>query len=63
MQLPPETVRLVEQAWERYEKVVDNAPLMPNAKRTYLLHSRNFVRWLKDDFMPGATIRRPASRR
>jgi hypothetical protein len=63
MQLPPETVRLVEQAFERYAKVVDSAPLMPNTRRTYLLHSRNFVRWLKDDFTPGATIQRPGSRR
>ena len=31
--------------------------LTRSSKDTYLLHARHFVRWLKDDFKPGANVR------
>jgi hypothetical protein len=48
----------VERALERYEAEVNATPLKELAKTTYLLHARNFVRWLNGDFEPGARLRR-----
>ena len=51
-----ETLREIEEAFRRYEDEVEGSPLARQAKDTYLLHSRNFVRWLKDEFTPGARL-------
>ena len=48
-----ETLRQVEAAMNQYEQVVTISALKPHTKRTYMLHSRNFVRWLGDTFEPG----------
>lgn len=55
-QVPPEALREVVEAFKRYVREVEQAPLRPSTKRTYLLHAGNFVRWLKGDFSPGATL-------
>ena len=47
------TLRRVQEALHQYESEVEEAPLRDSTKRTYLLHARNFVRWLDDDFEPG----------
>jgi hypothetical protein len=41
-------------ALRKYEAEVERAGLEDTTKRTYLLHARNFVRWLDGDFTPGA---------
>lgn len=50
----------------RYEDAVENARrqgLVTNkTAHTYILHSTNFVRWLKGDFVPGAKNMRGSSR-
>ena len=51
-----DTLQAVQDALERYEAEVSETLLAPSAKRTYLLHARHFVRWLADDFEPGATL-------
>ena len=51
-----DTLQAVQDALERYELEVSETLLTPSAKRTYLLHARHFVRWLADDFEPGATL-------
>ena len=56
MKVRPETLREVEEALERYRTEVGKSRLRPSAKRTYLLHSTNFVRWLDDDFEPGGSL-------
>lgn len=52
------TIKELERLFQKYEQEVltaqDNGYLMPNTTRTYLLHSRNFVKWCKDEFEPGA---------
>jgi hypothetical protein len=57
MKISREALDEVERAFERYEREVSATRLMDNAKNTYLLHARNFVRWLNDDFEPGARLR------
>ena len=52
----PHVLREVEDALEQYRKEVDATEMRQSAKTTYLLHSRNFVRWLDDDFTPGAAL-------
>ena len=47
----------IREAFERYSDVVEESELRLSAKNTYLLHARQFVRWLSDEFEPGATIR------
>ena len=53
----PEILKAVKDALDSYEKEVERTPLTASAKNTYLLHARNFVRWLDDDFEPGATLK------
>lgn len=59
MNVSKEDIKVIEDALQHYEKEVENAAneglLMPNTVRTYLLHSRNFVKWCRGDFEPGAT--------
>jgi hypothetical protein len=52
------TLTELDAAFERYEAEVQAAGLQPMAVKTYLLHSRNFIRWLRDDFTPGAKLKR-----
>jgi hypothetical protein len=51
--IPTEVLKEIEAALDRYEADVQAAPLTPATRKTYLLHARNFVRWLGDDFTPG----------
>ena len=52
--ISPHCLKEVQEALERYEEEVEHTNLMRNTQDTYLLHARNFVRWLNDDFTPGA---------
>jgi hypothetical protein len=53
------TLKEIEKLLSKYEILIGNLEkdgiLMKNTAKTYLLHSRNFVRWCKDDFEPGGT--------
>ena len=53
-----EIVSLVQDALERYEEEVMATDMALTTKNTYVLHARNFVRWLDDDFEPGVNLRR-----
>ena len=59
--LSPGMMESVKRALQIYVNEVENSPLMPLTKRTYLLHAENFVRWLDDDFEPGARKARGGS--
>ena len=52
-----EVLNVVKDALSRYETEVEDSPLRSDTKDTYLLHARHFVRWLDDDFEPGARLR------
>ena len=52
------TLQEVQEALRRYEETVEASPLRLSSKNTYLLHARQFVRWLADDFEPGETVGR-----
>ena len=60
-----EVLKSVQEALERYKETVSDTALSPcyppaldspRSKETYLLHAEHFVRWLADDFEPGATL-------
>ena len=53
MQVSAAALQAVEQALRRYEEEVGRTRMKDSARRTYLLHARNFVRWLKGEFVPG----------
>ena len=53
MQISRPALQEVEEALRKYEQEVGASNMTASTKRTYLLHSNNFVRWLKDDFVPG----------
>lgn len=53
----PKALQDVQEALEKYEAVVNATKMTPSTKKTYALHSRNFVRWLADDFTPGINSR------
>ena len=53
-----EALREVQEALRQYEQTVEASPLRLSSKNTYLLHARQFVRWLGDEFEPGETVGR-----
>ena len=54
--LDPVCRQKVKEALEVYRNEVEKSNLAPNTKKTYLLHSENFVRWLHEDFEPGSRV-------
>lgn len=52
-----EFINQLERLLGDYEKEViqakKNGLLTESTTRTYLLHANNFVKWCKDDFVPG----------
>lgn len=52
-----EVLTIIQQALNRYIEEVEATHLSPLSKTTYIGHSREFVRWLDDDFEPGANVR------
>jgi len=50
-------VATLESLIDQYEKIVLQSACTEKTKRTYVLHSRNFVRWVKSDFEPGSTLK------
>lgn len=56
VEIRPEALAAVKVALEHYETKVKASKLQPNSQRTYLLHARNFVRWIEGDFTPGGTL-------
>jgi len=56
MNITSGVLREVERALEQYEAEVKAAGISRDTERTYLGHTRRFVRWLNDDFTPGGTL-------
>lgn len=58
MKASKEFVNQLETLFQAYEQEVrertKEGVLAENTEQTYLLHSNNFVRWCKNDFIPGA---------
>ena len=46
-------LKQVKDALEQYGQEIEATELQESTKRTYLLHAKNFVRWLDNDFEPG----------
>ena len=57
-----EVLRIVQAALQRYCDEVDASPMTDNSKDTYKLYPDQFVRWLDDDFEPGANVLRRRER-
>jgi hypothetical protein len=55
----PETLREVQQAFQRYTDTVEQSGLSVGSRANYLIHARAFIRWLNDDFEPGKHLLRP----
>ena len=53
-----EVLRAVRDALGKYEAEISDTPMTRNTKKTYILHAEHFVRWLNDDFEPGATLKK-----
>lgn len=57
MRASKEFIRELELLYEAYEKEVTeklNAGVLKDSTaKTYLTHSSNFVRWCRNDFVPG----------
>jgi hypothetical protein len=49
-----EMTKLYEEYESQIEQLREQGILKDSAARTYLLHSRNFVRWCKGQFEPGS---------
>lgn len=55
-QIGSKSLSEVIEALARYQREVEESTLKPSTKRTYILHARNFVNWLKGDFRPGRCV-------
>jgi len=57
MKVEPELEKKLETLLQKYEEEVKEAEekgyLMENTVKTYLTHSRNFIKWCKGNFEPG----------
>jgi hypothetical protein len=57
MKASSEFIKQLEELYQTYEQEVlkksKEGILAPNTVRTYLLHSGNFVKWCRDEFIPG----------
>jgi len=53
MRISSQALKEVEAALEQYHRDVAQAGLAQTTAKTYLTHADDFVRWLKDDFVPG----------
>lgn len=53
MRVSSKTLQEIEAAFREYEREVESTNITPSTKQTYLLHSENFVKWLKGEFVPG----------
>ena len=53
-----ELVAHIRSALQEYIVEVEESLLAPNTKATYIRHASTLVRWLYDDFSPGATLAR-----
>ena len=53
-----EVLAIIQEAVEQYCQAVQESELSEESKKTYIEHPNNFVRWLNDDFEPGAPVRR-----
>lgn len=52
--ISPAALTEVRRALGEYEHTVGAAPLTGSTKATYLVHARNFVRWIEGSFEPGS---------
>lgn len=61
MKTSKELVNEIETLFSQYEKEVyekqKQGLMAENTVKTYLQHSGNFVKWIKDEFEPGAKNR------
>ena len=53
MHVSSKALEEIEAALREYEREVESSNMTPSTKHTYMLHSENFVKWLKDEFVPG----------
>lgn len=57
MRTTPEVYKEIQRLFGEYQKEIEGLRaagiLQQNAVNTYLLHSKNFVRWVANDFEPG----------
>ena len=54
----PDVLAAVRAALLEWEWEVTESGLKPSSKTTYIDYAREFVRWLDDDFTPGANVAR-----
>lgn len=50
------TMKEIERLLDEYRRVLSNSPLSLTTKNSYRVHAEYFVRWLADDFEPGAMV-------
>ena len=55
--MKPESLADVKDAFERYKMEVSASKLQPGVKYDYIGYVDRFLRWLNDDFVPGARVR------
>ncbi|MCF0057228.1 hypothetical protein [Dyadobacter sp. CY356] len=52
------TLLEIKRLHEQYVKEVEHSGIKPLSIEIYKSHSKNFVRWIDGDFVPGGKLRR-----
>ena len=58
MEISQKALDEVNVAFQRYTQEVNDTGMTDRSKETYLLYVDQFIRWINDDFEPGAKLRR-----
>jgi hypothetical protein len=56
MQISKEALKEVEKALDNYDRVCDTNLGTPTSSYTYRSYAKMFVRWMKDEFVPGRYV-------
>ena len=57
IKVTPSALSELEDALEQYQRACAASGLAPRAQETYTRYASMFVRWVKDDFEPGARLK------
>ncbi|MGR6904586.1 hypothetical protein [Lysinibacillus sp. BSL11] len=55
MRASQEFIKQLEELYKIYEKEVKRTKLASNTVNTHLYHSGNFVKWCRNEYVPGAS--------
>jgi len=57
MKTDENTLLMIQKFYDKYKILIESSNMKPLSMDIYITHAHYFVRWLADDFTPGARLR------